>query len=187
MLKWIVLLTFVLNVIWAGEISEKGIALLKQKKYEEALSTFKTIETAEREQLTSLIGQLYCTVALGRFDQIDPMIAKIDLELREAINCDAPPPSTPQTKEHHQISYECRQHVREVANQIRETVEKLVRETVPGFFQKIKILRQLYPYVDALERTGLDCCQNNYPWQCCTNPLLEQLEAWNSFGITPQM
>ncbi len=51
MLKWIVLLTFVLNVIWAGEISEKGIALLKQKKYEEALSTFKTIETLKESSL----------------------------------------------------------------------------------------------------------------------------------------
>jgi len=181
MLRSIILLLFLCSNCWAHDGLEDGIRLFHEKKYEQALSVFQAYED---QKLGSLVGQLYCNVALGRLEQIDPTIHLIDLKLQDYIDCTTPPSKEVLTQQQHQKSYQCRQHVREVTNQIRQTVEKLVRETVDGIFLKIKVLRQLYPYIDALERTGLDCCQNNFPWQCCTNPLIEQLEAWNSFGIT---
>ncbi len=183
MVKWIALLTIIFNLGWAGESFQEGLNLFHKKKYEEALILFKNAELTENEQLKSLVGQLFCSAALGRIDQVDSTIQLIDYKVKEFTNCDTPPKNGPMTQEKQQMAYMCRRHIREIANEMRQTVEGLVRETVPGVFQKIKMLRQLYPFIDALEQTGLDCCQSNFPWACCMDPLLEQLESWNSFGL----
>jgi len=79
--------------------------------------------------------------------------------------------------------YNCRQQVRRVAKDLRYLVEKMVADTVPGFFEKIKTFRRLNPYIDQLSRQGLTCCQNNEMEQSCTEPLVEQLNLWNSEGL----
>lgn len=89
----------------------------------------------------------------------------------------------PKTVEEQYDAYLCRQKVRKASQQLRQLLEKTVREKVPGFFQKIKIIRQLYPYVDALEREGLNCCENRQTTPCCIEPLVEQLQLWNSEGL----
>ncbi len=183
MLKLVLLLTFIFNFGWAYENLEEGVALYKNKRYEEALVVFEQKELIENQQLGSLVGQLFCNVALGHFNRIDPLLQQVSVKVQEFTDCDTPPQSEPVTQEQQHQSYLCRRRVREVANHMRETVEKLVRESVPGVFQKIKVLRQLYPFIDNLEQIAIECCQNNYPWSCCLNPLLEQLEAWNSLGL----
>ncbi len=81
-------------------------------------------------------------------------------------------------------SYECRQKVRKCSQEMRLLVEKMVADTVPGFFQKIRVFRQLNPYIDSLERNGLLCCQNGQTAEYCTEPLVIQLELWNSEGLS---
>ncbi len=152
---------------------------LEVHNYATALERFEN----DNEKLGSLVGQLFCHVALGNYDKIDPMIIKIDQRLKPMTNCDTPPDNGPLTKEKQMRSYNCRRHIREVSNEMRQTVEKLVRETVPGTFQKIKILRQLYPFIDTLEQVGIECCQSNYPLNCCLDPLLEQLNGWKDIGL----
>ena len=66
---------------------------------------------------------------------------------------------------------------------LRDLVEKIVAETVPGLTKKIKVFRRLNPYIDQLERKGLMCCQNNQIAEPCTEPLVEQLKLWNSEGL----
>jgi hypothetical protein len=183
MYRWIILLTLIFNFAGAHEALEEGICLFNEKKYEQALITFQKTELTDKQPLASLIGQLFCNLALGRLNQIDPTIELIDQKIQEFINCDKPPKKGPLTPDQQLMTYQCRRHIREASNQMRQTVEKLVRETVTGIFQKIKLLRQLYPFIDALEQTGLDCCQNNFPLACCLDPILEQLEAWKSIGI----
>jgi hypothetical protein len=58
-----------------------------------------------------------------------------------------------------------------------------VRDTVPSFWGKIKAFREFYPYIDALERNGLYCCENGQTSECCMEPLVEQLKLWNSEGL----
>ena len=177
---WVVFLSLFLSIAcWAQDPVEEGIQLFHEKKYDSALVLFET----DHARLTPLVGRLYCYVALGRLDQIDPSIQLIHLKLQEFTNCDKPPVKGPITPEQQLLSYQCRRHTREVANQMRRTVEKLVRETVPGIFQKIKVLRQLYPFIDALEQVGIDCCRNNFPLECCLDPMLLQLDAWETLGL----
>ncbi|MGH2638850.1 MAG: hypothetical protein ACRDF4_06155, partial [Rhabdochlamydiaceae bacterium] len=121
--------------------------------------------------------------ALGHIDQIDPTLHLINHQLQEFTNCDTPPKKGPITQEQQHMSYLCRRQIREVANQMRRTTEKLVQNTVSGVFEKIKMLRLLYPFIDTLEQIAMDCCQSHLPWSCCTYPLLEQIETWNSFGL----
>lgn len=183
MLKWILALTFIFNFGWASEALDKGISLFHQKKYDEALVVFQQTEFVENERINFLVGQLFCNVALGHFEKIDPTLQLIDFKVQEFTNCNTPPQKGPPTAEQQQMAYMCRRHIREIANQMRETVEKLVRETVPGIFQKVKMLRQLYPFIDAIEQIGIDCCKNNFPWACCMDPMLEQLESWKTLGL----
>jgi hypothetical protein len=75
------------------------------------------------------------------------------------------------------------QQVRRVAKDLRYLVEKMVADTVPGFFDKIKTFRRLNPYIDQLSRESLSCCQNNETRHPCTEPLVEQLNLWNSEGL----
>lgn len=183
MLKWVFLLTFILNFGWAADSVEEGVTLYQNRHYQEALNVFKQAETSDHEQLRPLIGQLFCHIALGETTQIDPTLQLISAHFQGFTDCDTPPKTGPLTQEQQHMSYLCRRHIREIANRMRQTVEKLVRESVPGIFEKIKVLRQLYPFIDSLEQTGIGCCQNNYPWDCCLDPLLLQLETWNSFGL----
>lgn len=184
MFRSIFLLSFffnlALNVVGANESLEEGVALFHAKKYEQALTAF---QATDNKSLGSLVGQLYCNVALGRLNQVDPTVQLISQKIQEFNNCEKPPKNVPLTQETQQMAYMCRRHIREIANQMRQTVEKLVREKVTGIFQKVKVLRQLYPFIDALEQVGIDCCQNNYPWACCMDPMLEQLEDWKTVGL----
>lgn len=183
MLNWVFLLTFILNFGWAADSIEEGIALYQNRHYQEALNVFKQAEGSEQEQLRPLIGQLFCHIALGETTQIDPTLQLITAKFQGFTDCDTPPKQAPLTLEQQHMSYLCRRHIREVANRMRQTVEQLVRESVPGIFEKIKVLRQLYPFIDSLEQTGIGCCENNFPLACCLDPLLLQLETWNSFGL----
>jgi len=62
-------------------------------------------------------------------------------------------------------------------------MEELVREQIPGFLEKIKTLRRLYPLIDELERKGLKCCERTTTFDCCETILLEQLESWKENGL----
>jgi hypothetical protein len=90
---------------------------------------------------------------------------------------------SPSTSAEQYALYECRQNIRKQARDLRIFIEKKVAETVPGFLQKIRVLRQLNPYIDALERDGLNCCQSLQPTESCAEPLVRQLELWNSEGL----
>lgn len=174
---WILMLTLIFNNSWASTLQD-GIDLFHEKKYSQALIAF---QDAEDQGLTSKIGEIYCQVALGNYSAVDALTAQA---YQGFSNCETPPVQTgPETQEQHLMTYQCRRHVREIANQMRQTVEQLVRETVPGFFQKIKMLRKLYPFIDALEQVGIDCCQNGYPWECCLDPMILQLDSWKAIGI----
>jgi hypothetical protein len=175
---WIIVLSLIFNHSWAATLQD-GIALFHEKKYSEALTAF---QAPENQGLTSKIGELYCQVALGNYAAVDTLTAQA---YQGFSNCDKPPEKTgPETQEQNLLTYQCRRHVREIANQMRQTVEQLVRETVSGFFQKIKMLRKLDPFIDALEQVGIDCCQSGFPWECCLDPMLQQLDSWKAFGIS---
>ena len=92
------------------------------------------------------------------------------------------PPCEPIQEEKPVSAYQCRQKVREMANRMRTQAEKMVRDKVPNIFQKIRILRQLYPYIDGLERQGIECCKSGLPCDCCLKPLVQEMELWNSEG-----
>ncbi len=87
-----------------------------------------------------------------------------------------------ETEEEQISAYQCRQRVREMASRMRTQAEKMVRDKVPNIFQKIKILRQLYPYIDTLERNGIKCCQSGQSCKCCVEPLVQEMKLWNSKG-----
>ena len=65
-------------------------------------------------------------------------------------------------------------------------VERTVQETVPQITKKVEVLRELYPYIDLLEKNGINCCDNQYKWECCAEPLVQQFEIWNSEGLTKE-
>jgi len=94
-----------------------------------------------------------------------------------------PCPSCAETEQEQISSYHCRQQVRKVTKDLKYLVEKMVADTVPGFFDKIKTFRRLNPYIDQLSRQGLSCCQNNETEKPCTEPLVEQFNLWNSEGL----
>ena len=87
---------------------------------------------------------------------------------------------TPHTEQEEISSYACRQKIREMASHMRTEVEKIVRESVPGFFQRIQMLRKLYPQIDALEREGIACCKKGAPCLQCMEPLVQQMKVWDS-------
>jgi hypothetical protein len=92
--------------------------------------------------------------------------------------------AAPQMTEQEEISsYACRQKIREMSNQMRTDVEKKVREDVPGFFARIKMLRHLYPQIDALEQRAIECCKSGQPCHQCLKPLVQQMDVWNSEGL----
>jgi hypothetical protein len=66
---------------------------------------------------------------------------------------------------------------------MRTEVEQMVRDSVPNFFQRIKMLRHLYPQIDALERDAIECCKQGQPCKVCMEPLVQQMQVWNSEGL----
>ena len=80
-------------------------------------------------------------------------------------------------------SYACRQQIREAAHQLRTLVETRVREEIPGVFEKIQVLRKLYPIIDTLEWNALACCKAGQMPDRCVLPLVEQFNKWNSEGF----
>lgn len=185
MLRYLFVSFFICLYCWGQNQLQEGVILFQEKSYDKALIAFTRDDVSEQQPVAALIGRLFCQIALGQLNEIDTTITLVDEKIKDLNKCTSDPKTTPQTSEEHHASYLCRRKVREVANEMRQTVEQLVRETVPGVFQKIKALRQLYPFIDSLERVGIDCCQNNGAWRCCLSPLLEQLEAWDQFGTTP--
>jgi|GEM_PF-6880707 len=87
-------------------------------------------------------------------------------------------------KEKKLSAYECRQQVRRLANELRKSVEKNVRESSLGCFKKIQILRFYYPHIDSLERNALSCCQKEKCFQKCMAPLVKQIELWNTTDLS---
>lgn len=80
-------------------------------------------------------------------------------------------------------SYECRQEIRKLAHKLRIALERLVSQSIPGFWQKIRTLRHFYPYIDALEREALNCCQNGQDLNTSIAPLVEHLYYWEFEGL----
>jgi hypothetical protein len=184
MIRYILLLFLAcLRLCSAKNTFNEAISLFNEKQYEPALQLFEKVETTQTKPIGALMGQLFCHVALGQTDKIDITILAISKKIESLPYCQSLEKDHRKTLEEHQAAYACRRRVREMADQMRQTAEQLVRETVPGFIQKIKILRQIYPFIDSLEYTGIDCCQNTIPHSCCLNPFFEQLELWNSIGL----
>jgi len=168
---------------YADEYAE-GIQLLKKKEYAQASQHFKQAVILENKVPAALFGRVLCEMALGKYDEIAKQMEQVSQAVCQTCKTNKP---TPPTRSEEQISsYDCRQKVRKFSLELRLLVEKMVAETVPGFFQKIKTFRQLNPYIDSLERNGLSCCQNGQTWKSCTEPLVLQLELWNSEGLSDE-
>lgn len=163
---------------------EEGIKLLKKKEYAQASKHFKQAVISENKVPAALFGKVLCEVALGKYDKIAKQMEQVNKAVCQSCktNKNAPP-----TRSAEQASaYECRQKVRKLSQELRLLVEKMVAETVRGFFQKIKTFRQLNPYIDSLERNGLYCCKNGQTSEYCIEPLVIQLELWNSEGLSDE-
>lgn len=183
MFRYLILSFFLCLQCWAHDPLNEGIHLFYEKEYDSAMQIFERADANQTQPIGALIGQLLCQVALGRLDEIDATIISVKEKIEFQPQCTMPTEDRVLTLEEHHAAYFCRRKVREVANQMRQTVENLVRETVPGFIQKIKMLRKLYPFIDSLEYAGIDCCEHNLATACCLNPLFQQLELWNSLGL----
>ncbi|MFI5422243.1 MAG: hypothetical protein ACHQ1H_14865 [Nitrososphaerales archaeon] len=162
-----------------GDAFEDGIESIHQKDYVQATKHFH--HAAISGNRAALFGEVICEVALGKHE-----LANEHLKELSCASCreEEQKPSTPSEIEKEQISaYDCRQRVRKVTKDLRDLVEKIVADTVSGLFQKIQTFRRLNPYIDQLERNGLDCCKNKQSEKPCTEPLVEQLKLWNSEGL----
>jgi hypothetical protein len=168
---------------WGLGDYQKGLSLYQNKEYEAALKLFQQDSTLKEASVGCLIGQVFCEIALGRWDMLDDTLNRSQLQLKLYPPCKIPDQATPLSSENQHAAYLCRRRVRDVANQMRQTVEHLVRENVPGVFKKIYVLRKLYPFIDALERVGLNCCQNYHYSEYSLNPLIQQLITWNEIGL----
>lgn len=169
------------SILWAclqGNEVQQGIELLKQKKYSQASEHLQ--QAAESGHPDAIFATAICEVALGKQEA-----AALHLEQLISLPCEhceqndidlAKTPKTPAE------AYECRIRVRKVLLKLRNLVEKIVAESVPGLLRKIQAFRQLNPYIDMLARNGLACCQNQNV-ESCTEPLVEQLKLWDSEGI----
>ena len=177
-MKYFVCFLFLLSSL-QGDAFEDGIEFIHQKNYVQAQKHFHL--AAKSGNPAALFGEAICDVALGKHE----MAAK-HLEELACASCrkeEKATPHQPITEKEQVSTYDCRQRVRKVTKDLRNLVEKMVADTVPGFFQKIQTFRLLNPYIDNLERDGLSCCQNNQTENPCTEPLVEQLKLWNSEGL----
>jgi len=184
MLRYLVL-SFFLVLSCRADFLLEGVSLFHEKKYDDALQLFEKDETYQENPVGSLIGKVFCQIALGNLEDMRVTISSVKEKIEFQPDCKTSKTKRDLSAEQHQKAYECRQKVREITNKMRQTVEKLVREKVPGVLEKIKILREIYPFIDSLEYAGIECCQSNASSDCCLNPLLEQLENWDAFGIPP--
>lgn len=170
--------------VYADEY-EEGIKLLQKKEYVQASKHFKQAVILENKAPAALFGKVLCEVALGKHEKVSKHMEQVNKAVCQT--CKRANKNQPLTESAKQISsYECRQKVRKCSQELRLLVEKMVADTVPGFFQKIRVFRQLNPYIDSLERNGLYCCQTGQRSERCTEPLVIQLELWNSEGLSDE-
>ncbi len=162
-----------------GDEFEEGIKFVHQKDYVQASRQFRL--AAKSGNSAALFGEVVCDTALGRRHKAAQHLKEIACASckRQEQNLS----SYQKTEKEHVSAYDCRQRVRKVTKDLRNLVEKMVADTVPGFLEKIQTFRRLNPYIDQLERDGLTCCQNNQTEKPCTEPLVEQLKLWNSEGL----
>lgn len=163
---------------------EEGVRSLKKKEYEKASEHFEKAVHMQNKLPSPHFGKALCEVALGHYDKVAQEMEKAHQMMGMSYNSDESLDLTPQTSEEQISAYGCRQKVRKASQKLRLFVEKTVAENVPGFFQKIQMFRQLNPYIDSLERSGLLCCQSGNTAECCREPLVRQLELWNSEGLS---
>jgi hypothetical protein len=165
-----------------GDEFEEGAKLIKQKEYGHAVQHFKL--AAKSGNSAAVFGKAVCEVALGKHDKAAKHLQQIhQLACSKCEQENATPPVT-KTAQDQVLSYECRQRVRRVTQELRTLVETMIADTIPGFLEKIRTFRQLNPYIDMLERDGLACCQKKQTAESCTEPLVEQLKLWNSEGLS---
>jgi hypothetical protein len=162
-----------------GDEFEEGIKFIHQKDYVQASRHFRL--AAKSGNSAALFGEVVCDIALGRRHQATQHLKELTCASCKRQEQNLPP--LEKTEKNQLSAYDCRQRVRKVTKDLRNLVEKMVSDTVPGFFQKIATFRRLNPYIDQLERDGLACCQNNQTEKPCTEPLVEQLKLWNSEGL----
>ena len=177
-MKYFICFLFLLSSL-QGDAFKDGIESIKQKDYSQASGHFHL--AARSGNSAALFGEAICLIALGEHE-----VAAEHLQKLACASCDQEEQNLPpaiSTEEEQISAYNCRQRVRKVAKELRYLVEKMIADTVPGFFQKIRTFRQLNPYIDNLERNGLACCQNQQNGNGCTEPLVEQLKLWNSEGL----
>ncbi len=177
-MKYFVCFLFLLSSL-QGDSFEDGIDSINQKDYLQASKHFHLAARAGNS--AALFGEAICAVALGNHN-----VAAEHLQELACTSCPKEEQNLlpPKKTEKEQVSaYDCRQRVRKVTKDLRNLVEKIVADTVPGFLEKIQTFRRLNPYIDQLERNGLACCQNNQTENPCTEPLVEQLKLWNSEGL----
>ena len=159
---------------FADDLSE-GLRLLKTKHYAAAEALL-----AKHDEPVALFGKALCHIALGEIDKSQQELKQIIIAPCECKDRDI------KIENEQAIAYECRQKIRSVASQMRTLVERTVQETVPQITKKVEVLRELYPYIDLLEKNGINCCDNQYKWECCAEPLVQQFEIWNSEGLTKE-
>lgn len=164
--------------LFCGSLDE-GIRLFQKKEYLQAAQLFQQIEKQDDFATAAYFGEGMCFIALGDLQRGKEALS----HLASSMVCDCTIARPPDTEEEHKASYECRYKIREVTTEMRHVVEKLVRQNVDGFLKKIQTLRELYPFIDALERVGLDCCALHHQWDCCIDPLEEQLRIWKDIGL----
>jgi tetratricopeptide (TPR) repeat protein len=163
---------------------EEGIKLLQKKEYAQASKHFKQAVVLEEKAPAALFGKVLCEVALGKHEKASKHMEQVNKAVCRS--CKANKKDAPIKSAEKISGYECRQKVRKHAQELRLLVEKMVADTVPGFFQKIRVFRELNPYIDSLERNGLFCCQNGQTAEYCIEPLVIQLELWNSEGLSEE-
>ena len=163
---------------------EIGVELLRNKQYEEASKHFKLAAQSPEKAKAATFGRVLCDVALGKYEKIEKRMSLVnDISFCNSCDSSQESKSPPTTSAEQFAAYECRQHVRKIAQDLRNLVERMIAETVPGVIQKIKTFRQLNPYIDNLERNGISCCQKGQTSNSCVEPLVRQLELWNSEGL----
>jgi len=170
------------SLLWIslhGDEFEQGIELIRQKEYAQAASHFQ--QAAKLGNSAALFGEVICEVALEKHEKAAKHLQQI--EQLACGSCQDEEPTPLMTEERHISEYNCRQKVREVTKDLRYLVEKLVADTVPGFYKKIQTFRSLNPYIDMLEKNGLACCKNDQSVKRCTKALEEQLKLWDTGGL----
>jgi hypothetical protein len=177
-MKYFVCFLFLLSSL-QGDAFQDGIYSVNQQDYSQAYEHFHL--ASKSGNAAALFGEAICALALGKHEIADQHLQEVACASCREKEQNLPP--TTKTEQEQLSAYDCRQRVRKVAKDLRYLVEKMIADTVPGFFKKIRTFRQLNPYIDNLERNGLTCCQNKQTEEGCAEPLVEQLKLWNSEGL----